>query len=280
MSWIQVIVLAVVQGVTEFLPISSSAHLILFSKWLGWPDQGLAFDIAVHAGSLLAVIAYLRRDLVHIARGLLPGRTGVGDPLARLAWPLLVATLPVAVTGLLLQDWVATGGRSPTVLAITSIVFGILLGVADRLGRRRRPLESSGWLDLLTMGLAQALAVVPGTSRSGVTMTAGLATGLTRTAAARLSFLLSVPVGLLVAAKDVIDIGRGVEVRLDHLAVGFVVAAIAAFVSIDALLRWLKRRGMAPFVAYRVLLGAVLLAEAIFWFGGNGGLVTAVSVVP
>lgn len=270
MSWIQVIILAVVQGITEFLPISSSAHLILFSKGLGWPDQGLAFDMAVHAGSLVAVIAYLRHDLRSVAAGLLPrGREG-GGGLERLAWPLLVATLPVAAAGLLLQGWVATGGRSVQVLGVTSIVFGLLLGVADRFGRRRRSLETAGWFDLLCMGIAQALAVIPGTSRSGVTMTSGLATGLTRTSAARVSFLLSVPVGLLVAAKDVVDIGGGLHARLDHLAVGFVVAAVTAFVSIDALMRWLRRRGMAPFVVYRVLLGASLLVYGAGWLRGAG----------
>ncbi len=265
MSWIQVIVLAVVQGVTEFLPISSSAHLILFSRWLGWPDQGLAFDMAVHAGSLVAVIAYLRHDLKRVVAGLLPWR-GDRAGLGRLGWPLALATVPVAVVGLMVQDWVATAGRSALVLGTTSIIFGLLLWLADRLGRRSRTLEGAGWLDLLAMGAAQALALVPGTSRSGVTMTAGLATGLTRSAAARLSFLLSVPVGLLVAAKDILDVSVGVETAPAHLVVGFVVAAVAAFISIGALLRWLRFRGMTPFVVYRVILGLVLLAEAMHWF--------------
>lgn len=264
MSWIQVIVLAVVQGITEFLPISSSAHLILFSRWLGWPDQGLAFDMAVNAGSLVAVIAYLRHDLRRVVAGLLPGsgnRVGLG----RLGWPLVLATVPVAVAGLLVQDWVATAGRSALVLGATSIIFGLLLWLADSLGQRNRTLESGGWLDLLAMGAAQALALVPGTSRSGVTMTAGLATGLTRSAAARLSFLLSVPVGLLVAAKDILDVSAGVEADPVRLAVGFFVAATTAFVSIGALLRWLRFRGMTPFVVYRVVLGLVLVAEAMHW---------------
>ena len=257
--------LAVVQGVTEFLPISSSAHLILFSRWLGWQDQGLAFDMAVHAGSLVAVIVYLRHDLRRVIGGLVP-RSGNQVGLGRLGWPLVIATVPVAVAGLLAQDWVATTGRSALVLGTTSIVFGLLLGLADRLGRRNRTLEGARWIDLLAMGAAQALALMPGTSRSGVTMTAGLANGLTRSAAARLSFLLSVPVGLLVAAKDIFDVSAGVEADPVRLAVGFVVAAVTAFVSIGALLRWLRFRGMTPFVAYRVVLGLVLVAEAMNWF--------------
>lgn len=273
MSWLQIIALAVVQGITEFLPISSSAHLILLSHWLGWPDQGLAFDMAAHAGSLVAVIVYLRRDLAEVLRGFGRARAvpHVGPP--SLAWPLLVGTLPVAVTGLLIQDWVATVGRGTLVLGLTSVVFAVLLWLADRFGRRTRNLGAAGWLDVLWMGLLQALALIPGTSRSGVTMTAGLSTGLTREAAARLSFLMSVPVGLLVALKDLFDLHRGIEAEPVRLAVGFIVAALTAFLSIGALLRWLRRRGMTPFVIYRIILGMVLLAEAAGWLGGavSGG---------
>ncbi len=269
LSWIQVIVLAVVQGVTEFLPISSSAHLILFSKLFGWPDQGLSFDMAVHAGSMVAVIVYLRRDLLDIVRGglRLAGATSVPG---RLAWPLVIATLPVAVAGLLMQDWVATTGRSTWVLGTTSLVFALLLWGADKLGSRNRSFSEATWRDTLWMGLAQASALIPGTSRSGVTMTAGLATGLDRRAAARLSFLLSVPVGLLVAAKDLVDLRHGVDSGVMQLIVGFWVSAVTAFVAIDALLRWLRKRGMMPFVLYRILLGLFLLAEASGWLSFFG----------
>ena len=273
LSWLQVIVLAVVQGVTEFLPISSSAHLILFSQWFGWPDQGLSFDMAVHAGSLLAVIVYLRRDLVQIVKGgLRLGSAGSTMP-GRLAWPLMVATVPVAVAGVLMQGWVSTTGRSTWVLGITSLVFAMLLGLADWFGSRSRGFDRIGWMDSVGVGLAQALALIPGTSRSGVTMTAGLAGGLDRSAAARLSFLLSVPVGVMVAAKDVADLRQGFDGEIMQLIVGFVVAAITAFVAIDGLLRWLRKRGMTPFVVYRVLLGLFLLAQA-------SGCLSAINVIP
>ncbi len=266
MSWIQVIVLAVVQGVTEFLPISSSAHLILFSKWLGWPDQGLSFDMAVHAGSLMAVIAYLRHDLAELARGALSSkekqRGGESRSIGHLAWPIALATVPVAIAGLLIQDWVASDGRSVWVLGWTSVIFALLLWTADRWGSRQVALEQIGWRQVVGMGFAQALALIPGTSRSGVTMTAGLAQGLTREAAARLSFLLAVPVGLLVAAKDALDLGLGGLGHPLQAAVGFVISAVTAFAAIGWLLRWLKRRGMIPFVIYRLILGVVLLAEA------------------
>ncbi|HSL84733.1 MAG TPA: undecaprenyl-diphosphate phosphatase [Thermoanaerobaculia bacterium] len=273
MSYLQAMVLALVQGVTEFLPISSSAHLVLVPYLFGWPDQGLGFDVAVNTGTLLAVVVYLRRELAAVTRAglasLAPRRRSAGearpgrlaDPSARLAWGVALATVPVAVAGLLAYDWVATAGRSPVLIAGTSIGFGLLLGWADRAGARRRELGSVTLGDAAFVGLAQALALIPGTSRSGVTITAGLARGLTREEAARFSFLLYVPVGVLAAAKEVWDfLSEGGPVgAVGPSLVGFAVAAVSAYLAIGALLAWVRRQSLTVFVIYRIALGLVIL---------------------
>jgi undecaprenyl-diphosphatase len=266
-SPLQAIVLAIVQGITEFLPISSSAHLILLPRFLGWQDQGLVFDIATHVGSVLAVLVYFRRDLAKLAaaaprlrtrEALQPGTD------AFLLLGLMVGTIPAAVAGLLLSDFVAGRARDPLLIAGTAIGFGLLLGLADWTARRHRELHDVGWREVWLVGLFQAMALIPGTSRSGATMTAGLLTGLTRHAAARFSFLLSVPVGLLVTAKEVVDLatGKGDALGAVPLLLGFTVSAITSFAVIAWLLRWLQRRTMTVFVVYRVLLGLLILA----WF--------------
>jgi len=268
MTPVQALVLALVQGITEFLPISSSAHLILVPYLFGWRDQGLAFDIATNTGTLLAVVAYFRRDLAELARGLwasLRGReagTVEGMPPTRLLAALAVGTVPVAVAGLLAADWVSTAGRDPGLIATTSIVFGLALGWADKAGSRRRDLAGLRLRDALLVGLAQAIALVPGTSRSGITMTAALALGFDRPASARFSFLLAIPVGVLATLYDLVQIARG-EVPVGDLgamAIGLVASAVAAYLVIGALLAWLRRQTMTPFVVYRVLLGGVILA--------------------
>jgi undecaprenyl-diphosphatase len=274
MTYLQAVVLALVQGVTEFLPISSSAHLVLVPYLFDWPDQGLGFDVAVNTGTLLAVIVYLRRELAAVTRAglasLAPRRAGEAgprlNPEARLAWGIALATVPVAVAGLLAYDWVATAGRSPALIAATSIGFGLLLWWADRAAARRRELDSVTLGDAAFVGLAQALAIIPGTSRSGITITAGLARGLTREEAARFSFLLYVPVGVLAAAKEAWDFaaegapGGAVGPSL----VGFAVAAVSAYLAIGALLAWVRRQSLTVFVVYRILLGLVILAVLFF----------------
>lgn len=266
MSLLQALVLALVQGITEFLPISSSAHLILLPYLVGWEDQGLAFDVAVNTGTLLAVIVYFRRDLADLARGLTGGGGTVeGLPPRRFLVALAVGTLPVAVAGLLLADWVATAGRNPLLIAATSIGFGLLLGAADLWGRRRRGMPGLTLTDALLVGLAQALALVPGTSRSGVTMTAALALGFSRPAAARFSFLLAIPVGLLATAYDLykVAVGHVPAADLAPMLVGLAAAALSAYLVIGGLLAWLRRQTMMPFVVYRVLLGAGILWLAL-----------------
>lgn len=264
MDLLQLLALALLQGFTEFLPISSSAHLILLPMLGGWQDQGLAFDVAVHVGTLLAVVAYFRRELAAMARDWtlsVVQRQQVGE--SRLAWAVLWGTVPVGLAGLLFKDVVETALRSPLVIAVTTIVFGVLLGWADWRGRRQRNEHTINWLDVLVIGVAQAIALIPGTSRSGITMTAGLMRGLTRKAAARFSFLLSVPVLVLAGGFEIIDLATDPTVpsaEWADLLLGLVVSAVAAYLCIDWFLRLLDRIGMMPFVIYRLILGAVL-----FW---------------
>jgi undecaprenyl-diphosphatase len=263
-SLLQAAVLAVVQGITEFLPISSTAHLILLPYLVGWPDQGLRFDVATHVGSLVAVIAYFRRDLAELLRAApraLSREALVPGSQAFLLVALLVGTVPVALAGLLFSGVVAGVARDPLVIAGTSIGFGLLLGLADWLGARRRDVGGVGWQDVAVVGLAQALALVPGTSRSGVTITAGRALGLTRPAAARFSFLLSVPVMLLLVVHHLVDLVGTMPDRVEWAAllVGFAVSALTAYLAIAWLLRWLERQSLQVFVAYRVALGVVIL---------------------
>ncbi len=272
MSYFHAVVLGLIQGITEFLPISSSAHLVLAPHLFGWTDQGLGFDIATNTGTLLAVMAYFRHELVALTRAgigaLAPSGRREGPsgrrlgPDARLAWLVALGTVPVAVAGLLAYHWVATVARNPLLIATTSIGFGLLLWWADAAGARRREVESVGLVDAVVVGLAQSLALIPGTSRSGITITAGLARGFTSEDAARFSFLLYVPVGVLAAAKEVLDLveGGAPAVGLGPLLVGFAVATVAAYFTIGALLAWVQSRSLTVFVVYRVLLGLGILA--------------------
>ena len=261
MDTLQTVLLALLQGLTEFLPISSSAHLILLPRLLGWGDQGLAFDVAVHVGTLLAVVLYFRHDVQRLFAAWLHScleRRMSAD--ARLAWLVLLGTVPVAVAGLVLHDVIETYLRSPLVIALATIGFGILLGLADWRGRRSRSEIALTVPDVIWIGLAQALALVPGTSRSGITMTAALALGLTRSAAARFSFLLSIPVILLAGGFESLKLVQQLEpVAWGDILLGAVVAAVSAYLCIHFFMRLIERVGMLPFVVYRLLLGAFLL---------------------
>lgn len=261
MELMHIILLAIVQGLTEFLPISSSAHLILFPKLNGWADQGLAFDVAVHVGTLTAVVWYFRRDIMIILRdGLssLAQRKKVGD--SNLFWAVGLGTIPVGLAGLLFKDLVETSLRSPLVIAATTIIFGLLLWWADVQGRRVRNEHTIGWRDVLVIGVAQAIALIPGTSRSGITMTAGLMMGLTRAAAARFSFLLSIPVIVLAGGLNALELIQAAQ-PVDWMALGLGVlfSAVSAYLCIVLFLRMLERIGMLPFMIYRLILGGLLL---------------------
>jgi undecaprenyl-diphosphatase len=261
MDFIQIIALALLQGLTEFLPISSSAHLILLPIIAHWQDQGLAFDVAVHVGTLTAVVFYFRRTLksmIHDWCCSLIQRQHVGD--SRLTWAVGFGTIPVGLAGLFFGDFIETALRSPLVIAVTTIVFGLLLGWADWQGKRLRHEQQIGWKDVLFIGLAQAVALIPGTSRSGITMTAGLMLGLTREAAARFSFLLSIPVILLAGGLKTLDLVQSpLSVDWTALISGAVFSAISAYLCIFLFLKMLERIGMWPFVIYRLILGAILL---------------------
>ena len=261
MEVIQLIVLSLVQGLTEFLPISSSAHLILVPVLTPWNDQGLAFDVAVHVGTLLAVIIYFRRDLGYMAvdwlRSLIHGGSSANS---RLAWAVLIGTIPVVMAGFVFKDVVEIYLRSPVVIASTTIIFGLLLWWADVNGQRRRDEHNLTWKDILMIGCAQALAIVPGTSRSGITITAGLMMGLTRKGAARFSFLLSIPVILLAGAYQVFNLTHQPEqAAWGVLMGGAVISGVSAYLCIHFFLSLLDRSGMMPFVIYRLVLGVVLL---------------------
>lgn len=263
MELIQIIVLALIQGITEFLPISSSAHLILPKELLGWPDQGLVFDVAVHVGSLTAVVIYFYKDIFNLVVGWCQSvvtRKQSDD--SRLGWMLIVATIPTGLAGLLLNDIVESYFRSIAVIMITTIVFGIYLGVADWRGKRSLDLAQMTMTMALLIGLAQALALVPGTSRSGITMATALILGLQREASARFSFLLSIPIIFLSGLYEgvgLLDLDTSERDSLwRDLILGAVLAGISAFLCIHYFLRFIQQIGMLPFVVYRLLLGGVL----------------------
>ena len=260
MTLIQIIVLAVVQGLTEFLPISSSAHLILVPILSDWPDQGLAFDVAVHVGTLSAVVWYFRHDVMTMSKDWTVSclqRKTIGD--SRLAWAVIIGTIPVGAAGLLLHDFVDTLLRSPQVIAWATIGFALLLWWADVQGKRQRDEHHLNWKDIIVIGLAQVLALIPGTSRSGITMTAGLMLGLTRSAAARFSFLLSIPVILLAGGYKSLKLLQIGNVDWMAIFIGIILSAVTAYMCIHIFLKVLERMGMLPFVIYRLLLGGVLL---------------------
>ncbi|MGH7462675.1 MAG: undecaprenyl-diphosphate phosphatase [Longimicrobiales bacterium] len=261
MDSLQVIVLAIIQGITEFLPISSSGHLILVPYFFDWRDQGLAFDAAIHIGTLAATILYFRVQLARMAAEWLRSvRTFELTPDARLGWAVLWGTIPVGACGLFFNNYIETHFRSALLVASTLTVYGILLWLADRLGRRVRDEYTVNWRDVLLIGIAQALALVPGTSRSGVTMTAGLSLGLTREAAARFSFLLAVPGTALAATLECWQMSRaGDAVHWQPVFVGIVVAAVSGFLCIHFLLRFIQRIGLWPFALYRLLLAGVIV---------------------
>ena len=270
-----IVVLALLQGITEFLPVSSSAHLIFPSQLLGWEDQGLAFDVAVHVGTLLAVIFYYMSDLVqistHTIESVIKRRQ---TPLSRIGWYIIIATIPAGFAGLLLEGYVSTVARNIHIIAYTTIGFGILLGIASYLnrkinwrtivniqGQRADSLRHMTLNQAIIIGFAQALALSPGTSRSGITLTAGLFLGLRPEAAARFSFLLSIPIilasGSLEGYKLITD--QTVGANPIEMLIGGIIAFVTAIIVINLFMKFISKSGMAVFVIYRILLGSALL---------------------
>jgi undecaprenyl-diphosphatase len=265
MDWIQALLLALVQGLTEFLPVSSQAHLVLYSLVSGEVYQGIDFDIVLHAGSLVAVVLYFRRELVRMAVDWL--RSIAGGPRtadSKLAWWIILATIPAGLAGLLFKDQAEAALRSPMVMAAALIVFGLLLGWADGRHRGQRDEYSLRLRDVLIVGVAQALALIPGTSRSGITITAALFIGLNRESASRFSFLLSIPIIAAAGLLAVLDLAEsGFESGFGLLFAAFLVAAISTYACIHFFLAFIRRIGMLPFVVYRVILGLLLIAFAL-----------------
>ena len=265
MDLIQIVVLAIVQGITEFLPISSSGHLILIPHLTKWPDQGLAYDVAAHLGSLAAVVLYFKSDMSALSRAWLSSvRTRRLDDASRLAWFVLLGTLPVGAVGLIAHQFIAAHLRATTVIATTTLLFGLLLWWADASGSRKRGLQQLSLRDVIIIGLAQALALVPGTSRSGVTITAGLALGLTRSAAAKFSFLLSVPVIVLASGLEIAQLSRQHEAQpWGDLLLVVLLAFGCAYACVFAFMKLIERIGVWPFVVYRCALAGWLLVIAL-----------------
>jgi undecaprenyl-diphosphatase len=262
MDLLQLIILALIQALTEFLPISSSGHLALAGYFLGWDYQGLVVDLALHCGTFIAVAGYFREDLWRIARECLRVRPGQAlNPDQRLGLGLVVATIPAAIAGLLLGDAGATALRHPLLIASTLSTFGLLLWWADSNRRGTRDEYSVTLPQALFVGMMQAVALIPGVSRSGITMTGALLLGLNRTAAARLSFLVSVPVTALAAAHGAKEVIVGAsDVSMTTFVTGALLSAVFAIVVIHFFLRHVARIGAKPFAIYRLCFAAAIVA--------------------
>jgi undecaprenyl-diphosphatase len=265
-SVLEAIVLGIVQGLTEFLPISSTGHLRIVPAFLGWEDPGAAFTAVTQLGTMAAVLLYFREDLVRIARAWL--RSLFDRPLrreldARLGWYIVLGTIPIGIFGVLFKDQIETGARDLYLIGVALILLGLVLLLAEKVGKRERSIEQIRTKDGFAIGLAQALALIPGVSRSGATITAGLFLGLDRTAAARFSFLLSVPAVVLSGLLElgtILSDDDGDHTSLGALVVATVMAFVSGYAAIAWLLRYLTSHSMVIFVVYRVALGTLVLA--------------------
>jgi undecaprenyl-diphosphatase len=269
MPLFEVIVLGIVQGLTEFLPVSSTAHLALVPKLFGWADPGLSYDIALHVGTLAAVLIYFFRDWVQLIGQGFGLKTGSDPELQRnpaLFWLLVVGTIPGGLAGLLFQKQAETNLRGPYVIGSALIAIGLFMWLAEYLGQKKRDLSHLSVLDSISIGVAQAVAVIPGVSRSGITISAGLLRDFERPPAARFSFLMSTPIILGAAAKDVWDLlrhegGIAPEMR-SAFALGILISGITGCVTIAFFMNFLRSRSLSFFVGYRIILGILVLALA------------------
>ncbi|MBT4316105.1 MAG: undecaprenyl-diphosphate phosphatase [Candidatus Thioglobus sp.] len=262
MDIFQTIVLALIQGLSEFLPISSSAHLILVPKLSDWPDQGLAFDVVVHMGTLSAVVFYYQstiRELSYDFYYSVVKRQTVGQ--SKLAWGVLLGTVPVGIAGVIFKDFIEVNLRSTEIIAYSTLVFGLLLGFSSWMdSKNNSPREGLRWTDVAFVGTMQALALIPGTSRSGITITAGLLIGLSRQMSTQFAFLLSIPVITLSAMLMLLDLyHQSYSFNWLLLVLGFSISAISAYFTVVFFIKLLDTIGLMPFVFYRIVLGVLLL---------------------
>ena len=260
----QTIVLALTQGLTEFLPISSSAHLVLVSQVFEWPDQGLQFDVAVHFGSLIAVVLYLRNELSLLSNRLvLACRNRETNDEVKLLLAIGLATIPIAVVGLVGRDFVEANLRSSTVIAVATLVFGIVLWLCDRFGKESNSeqlLPTVTYWQAVMIGSAQVLALVPGTSRAGITISAALLLGLGRIQSARFAFLLAIPA--ILGSSILLGIEAMTEpsaVSWDLMLAGVAFSGLSAYAAMNVFVRFVNAIGLAPFAIYRILLGVAIL---------------------
>ena len=259
LNLLHIVLLGLVQGLTEFLPISSTAHLILLPVVFDWPDQGLAHDVAAHLGTLAAVVVYFRKELARMCRRATFSMGPGSGPEERLLWYVLLGAAPVAFAGLLLHGMAQDALRSPLVIAGATVLFALVLWYADHAGKRRRSQDQIRWQDAVLIGLAQCLAIIPGTSRSGITMTAALLLGFDRTSASRFSFLLSIPTILMAGIYESYMLGPvALNGMWTSLAMVALLSGVSAWIAIHYFLKFIERTGMTPYVIYRLILGLVL----------------------
>lgn len=262
MSWFEAVVLGLVQGLTEFLPISSSAHILIVSRLFGWGDPGAAFTAVSQIGTEAAVLIYFRKDIARILKAWFRSfrdpelRKGID---ARMGWYVIVGTIPIAVLGLTFASVIETSARNLWIVATVLIVFGVVLGVADRFGRKVKELDSLNVRDGVLFGFGQALALIPGVSRSGATISTGLALGYSRYAATRYAFLLAIPAVLASGLYEATKIGDDANVQWPQTIIATSIALVVGYLVIAWLIRWVTTRSYLPFVIYRVALGGVLL---------------------
>jgi undecaprenyl-diphosphatase len=263
MSWFEAVVLGLIQGLTEFLPISSSAHILIVSRLFGWGDPGAAFTAVSQIGTEVAVLIYFRKDIARILSAWFRSfrdkelRAGID---ARMGWYVIVGTIPIAALGLTFASVIETSARNLWIVATVLIVFGVVLGVADRFGRKSKELESLNVKDGILFGFGQALALIPGVSRSGATISTGLALGYSRYAATRYAFLLAIPAVLASGLYEATKIGDDPNVQWAQTIIATLIALVVGYLVIAWLIRWVTTRSYMPFVIYRVVLGSVLLA--------------------
>ena len=262
LSWLQAIVLGISQGLTEFLPISSTAHTLIVSKLLGWPDPGAAFTAVTQVGTELAVVIYFRQDIARILKAWFASLTKKSErvnPDAKMGWYVIIGTLPIGIAGLTFKSSIETTARNLWLVAATLIVMGILLGLADRYAKHTKSETDINTKNAVLFGLGQALALIPGVSRSGATITAGLAMGFKRDVAARYSFLLAIPAVFASAALTAGDISSDSFVNWPATIVATIVAFVVGYFVIASLMKYLQTRTFLPFVIYRIALGTLLM---------------------